>query len=102
MSDDDDGDETFSIRIVDPEGYPIRSREVTVNYSGFFSGSETRYTDEDGWCQFETLGHSIVDEIYSYRQNFDMLLSMSSIKLSDGEDIFDGATFSFVIADETF
>jgi len=90
---------SFSVRLVDEDGYPIGDRSVTVFYGGFLSGYETQYTDSDGWAEFPTFGHSNVDKIYSYELH-GLLVQKRDVLLSDGESIFDGATFSFTIQDE--
>jgi hypothetical protein len=99
MSDDDSG--TFSIRLVDDDGDPISNRKVTCFYSGGLlpGGSHAEYTDDDGWCEFPTFGNSSVSEIYSY-ELYGLLVQQRSVLLSDGEDIHDGASFSFTVIDE--
>jgi hypothetical protein len=93
-----DEEEEFHIRIVDKDGDGISNREVSCFYHGILSGSETRHTDDDGWCSFPTFGHSTIGEIYSV-QLYDILVLSRGILLSSGEDIHDGAEFSFTVID---
>jgi len=97
MSESDDSE--FCIRIVDRDGGPRENREVTCFYPGILGGSETRHTDGDGWCSFPTHGFDHTDKIYSV-QYYDILILSRAILLSEGEDIHDGATFSFTVIDE--
>jgi hypothetical protein len=92
---DDDG--TFSVRLVDGDGEPISNRWIMVDY-GFMSGMEKRYTDHDGWCEFPTLGKNYVGTISSYRL-YSILILQEGVILSEGEEISNGATFSFTIID---
>jgi hypothetical protein len=94
MARHDDG--TFSIRLVHGKnGRPASNRKVTVFYGG---GSETRYTDDDGWSSFPTLGYSYVGQIYSV-EYYGILVLSRGVLLSKGERISDGATFSFAVND---
>ena len=100
MSDDDDTG-TFSICLIDEDGRPHTNRRVTCFYPGVLlpGGSETRYTDDSGWCEFPTHGYGYIGEIYSYALH-GILIQERSVLLTDGEKIYDGATFSFTITDE--
>ena len=93
----DDG--TFSIRLVDENGDALTDRKVTVFYKGILGGSEKRYTDYDGWAEFPTFGENYIGEVYSYELR-GILVTKHSVLLTGGEEIYDGATFSFTIQDE--
>jgi hypothetical protein len=63
---------TFSIRVVDEDGDPVRGAKVTVFYGASVGGllpggSETRHTGSDGWAEFEryvgTWG-SLIERVY--------------------------------------
>lgn len=41
---------TFSIRVVNEEGYGVSGAEVSCDYEWLTVGTE--YTDEDGWATF--------------------------------------------------
>lgn len=41
-----------SIRVVDDDGNPVSDRAVNIQFS-LFTGSDTQYTDSDGWAVFE-------------------------------------------------
>lgn len=41
-----------SIRVVDDEGDPVSDVKVTIIFS-LMSGYDTKYTDSDGWAEFE-------------------------------------------------
>ena len=42
---------TFSIRVVDADGYGVRGATVECGY-GSFSGVGSEYTDDNGWAEF--------------------------------------------------
>jgi hypothetical protein len=56
MSEDNHG--TFSIRVVDERGYPVRSAKVQCAY-GLFHGVHTAYTDDNGWAEFPIITEMI-------------------------------------------
>ena len=86
------GKATFSIRVVNDEGDGVESVKVCCFY-GLLSGFEEKYTDDDGWVNFD-----IPSEVLSGR-----LISIKSIyvdgnEVLDGpEDMEDGDTRSFTI-----
>jgi hypothetical protein len=99
MSNEDAG--TFSIRLLDEDGRALRNRGVTCFYQGRLlpGGSETRYTDSTGWCNFPTHRYDYIGKIYSYALH-GIFIQKRSVLLSKGEEIYDGANFSFTIIDK--
>lgn len=99
-SDDEQSDDggTFSIRLVNADGDPIENRSITVFYPGLIGSSTTEYTDHDGWAEFGIYGHRRTAEIHSY-ELYGILIQKRAVTISDGEEIHDGASFSFTIID---
>ena len=90
---------TFTVRLVDENDNPISGRKVYVNY-GSMRGVGEEYTDEDGRADFPTLGYDSVGAISSYRLE-GLLVQQVSEELSSGENIEDGAEFTYTIVDGT-
>lgn len=61
-------------------------------------GGEDQYANDDGQCEFPLYGYSFTGKIYSYRF-YGLFARTEEVLLSDGEDIFDGAAFSFTVID---
>lgn len=89
---------TFSIRLMNEDDEPVADREVTVHYSGLLSGFESRDTDSDGWAEFPLFSEpDYIGNVYTTELNDDLLVTSSSVLLTDGETVSDGDTFSFTI-----
>lgn len=87
----------FSIRVVDEDSDPLSGIEVTVFYGAsggglLPGGSETRYTDSDGWAEFEifigTWG-SLIEKVYVGNELVDTSLTPD-----------DGDTYSYTVSNE--
>lgn len=72
-------DGTFSIRLVDESGDPITNRKITVIYVGMLSGTESAYTDSDGWAEFPTVGQDSIGRVYSYELLNDIIVTKREV-----------------------
>lgn len=89
---------SFSIRLMNEDGEPVTDREVTVFYDGLFSGSESQDTDDDGWATFPIFSEpDYIGKIYTTELNDDLLVTSSTVLLTDGERVEDGDTFSYTV-----
>jgi hypothetical protein len=84
--------ETFSIRVVDENGDPVRSAKVSCAY-GSMSGVGTEYTDSDGWAEFP-----IIDQVLGGGAIRITTIWIKGKEVSDETFVpSDGDTFSFTI-----
>lgn len=92
MSDSNEG--TFSIRVVNERGNPVRGAKVSCQY-GRMSGVGSEYTDSNGWAEFPIISGAIID-----RSTITIMkVWVNGEEVSDGSFTpEDGDTFSFVIS----
>ena len=78
---------TFSIRVVDQNGEPMRGIRVGVSW-GFWSGGLHEYTDDNGWVSFDNSDDSLTSAEFFIKGD------------SVGEHTtYSGETYSFSIED---
>jgi hypothetical protein len=79
----------FSVRVIDERGRPCKGIDVQCLYE--HSGTQTEYTDSDGWAEFPVyVGFGGTKFVTS--------ICVSWKKVSEGTGFFpeDGDTFSYV------
>lgn len=64
QEDEDEEDCEIDIYVIDEEGDPVESEEVTV-FWGSFGGHESDYTDDDGHVRFTPPRHTFSGSFYS-------------------------------------
>ena len=78
---------SFSIKVeCSLHGRPMTDTKVFISYSGAFAGTDTSYTDNDGWAEFWIEDGAEWDgDIYIKDENF------------SGYSFYDGRRLSFTV-----
>jgi hypothetical protein len=97
---DENEEGVFTIHLMDEHKQPLAGRWIMVFYPGEnlrLPTTRKRETDDNGSCEFPTLGMSHILEIYS--EEFYGYFKRREVLLSHGEEIYDGKPLEFTLCD---